>query len=364
MVQHVELLPGGADHFVVDSPFLFQVRSRGVAGNAEVADFAADFFIGVVWVEQCVEQAFELLIEDRRAALGVEGIAGAPLHGERGESGKGHGFGFGEHAAFIALADEEVFLGVRFALIRGGIGIDVGEGLRHGLELDKVEGEAGLDVAEAGAEGPVGGVEIECNGAEAADGRAFREAAESGSGRLVVEAATRRAQRPGGRIELILALWVWTCSFGSGLGRGAFLKKEANLCMVVHFCAVGVCEPSPVGETRRKLHSAPGPVSALKTEPNCRRGVTVRVSAGLCRAAVVRLCAALCILWAKKDNENIKRHKVTRLVHGYWGEGPGAGLTKPNERGEGLGLGREQGLISTPGSNAPAFLAGPKEIAA
>jgi hypothetical protein len=54
--------------------------------------------------------------------------------------------------------------------------------LRDGLEFQEVKGVAGLEVAEAGAKGTTGGVEVEGMGAETGDGCAFLQGVVSGVG--------------------------------------------------------------------------------------------------------------------------------------------------------------------------------------
>jgi hypothetical protein len=103
-------------------------------------------------------------------------------HREGGEFSESHQFGFSDQPPLIAFADQKVLLRVGLAFVGGGVGGDVGEGLRHGLELNQVQSETGLSVMESRTERQAGAVEINGNGLKAGDGGAFRQCAES-SGR-------------------------------------------------------------------------------------------------------------------------------------------------------------------------------------
>jgi len=158
----------GADHFVIDAAFFLQTEfvSGGIFGDAEVADFAGDFLVRVIGMEEGVELGAEAVIKNFESCVGVEVIGGAPLEGEGAGEREGHAFTGCEGAADVAFADEEMLLGVWLAFVGDGEGVDPGEGLGDGLDLNEVKGEAGFFVDEAGAEGVAGIVEIEGGGAE------------------------------------------------------------------------------------------------------------------------------------------------------------------------------------------------------
>ena len=66
------------------------------------------------------------------------------------------------------------------ALIGDGEGVDPGEGLGDGLDLDEIEGETGFVVDEAGAEGLAGIIEIEGGGVETVAGGLGGDVGEGG----------------------------------------------------------------------------------------------------------------------------------------------------------------------------------------
>ena len=54
----------------------------GIRRDTEIPHLAANLFVGVIGVQERIELPFELFVENRQPGLGVEVIAGAPLHGE------------------------------------------------------------------------------------------------------------------------------------------------------------------------------------------------------------------------------------------------------------------------------------------
>ena len=171
----------GTGHFVVDRSLLFEPELvGGCFGDAEVADFAANFFIGVVGMEEALEEELELVVEDGESGFGVEVVARAPLHGEGIRFGERHAFAGGEGSSHVAFAHEEVLLGVGFAFARDREGIYPDEGLRDGLHLNEIEGEAGFLVHETRAEGLIRVIEVDGGGAEAVAGCLFGDIAECG----------------------------------------------------------------------------------------------------------------------------------------------------------------------------------------
>ena len=157
-----------ADHLVVDGPLLLEPeRAVGVGGDAEVADLAAHLLVGVVGVEERVHARLEDLEEDVGPGAGVEVVGGAPLLGVGARAHERHVVEARHRAPLVALAEQEVLLGVRLALVRRRVGRDPQVGLRDGLQPQVVEDEARADMDEAGAEWRVGVVEIDGLGAEA-----------------------------------------------------------------------------------------------------------------------------------------------------------------------------------------------------
>ena len=188
--QHPFGLVHRTHHLVVDSALLVQPELvvGGIFGNAEIADFAANFFIRVIGMHQRIQLEAELVVKDGQPRFCIERITGAPLHGERRRFGQRHGLAGRPRAADVAFAHQQMLLGVRLAFIGDGKSVDPGEGLRNRLKLDQVEREAGFAMHETGAEGLARVVKIDGTGAKSVGGRLLGYVAE---GRRRVRAGQR-----------------------------------------------------------------------------------------------------------------------------------------------------------------------------
>lgn len=178
-IEHAVAVRGGADHLVVDGALLLEPqRAVGIFGDAEVADLAANLFVRVVRMQQRVHLRGEQIEEDVGAGGGVEVIARAPLLREGIRAGEPHRVEAGERAAGGALAEKEMLLRVRLALIADGNRVHPRVALRDGFDLQEVERETAALMEEARADRTIRCVDVDRRDGEAVDGLSFRERVE------------------------------------------------------------------------------------------------------------------------------------------------------------------------------------------
>ena len=156
------------DHFVIYRPlFLKPDRAiRRILCDAEVANLTTDFLVGVVGMEERVDTALEEVVKHLCASGGVEVIGSAELLREGAHTGERHVIEVRDGTTPIALAKEEVLLGVWLSHVRGRERIDPDEPLRNGLYLQEIKGESGPLMDEPTAHGLVGVIQVECGGAK------------------------------------------------------------------------------------------------------------------------------------------------------------------------------------------------------
>ena len=151
-----------ADHFVVNCSLFLQPQllSSGVLRHAEIPDFTRDLLVGIIRMQQRIELRAESVVKDFQPRVGVEVIAGAPLHRKRAGKRERHAFARRKGPPDVAFSHQQMFLRMRFALIGHWEGINPGECLRHGLYLDEIQRKTGFLMDKSGAEGLFGIVKI------------------------------------------------------------------------------------------------------------------------------------------------------------------------------------------------------------